>query len=69
MGGLKDYLIRLKTSMTQKAQDIDDLKGHLAQDIDDPVTFVKILILSIVTKTKEGIRWSKCSENKLLNVI
>ena len=55
--------------MTQKAQDIDDLKGHLVQDIDDPITFVKILILSIVNTTKEGIRWNKISENKLLNVI
>lgn len=24
------------TSMTQKCQDIDDLKGRLCQDIDDP---------------------------------
>ena len=38
--------------MTQKAQDIDDLKGHLVQDIDDPITFVKILILSIVKRQR-----------------
>jgi len=30
-------LIRLKTSMTQKVQDIDDLKGLDVQDIDDPI--------------------------------
>jgi hypothetical protein len=31
------YLTRLKTSMTQKGQDIDDLKAQKGPDIDDPV--------------------------------
>ena len=34
---VKGYLITVTTSMTQKCQDIDDLKGHFCQDIDDPV--------------------------------
>ncbi len=32
--------------MTQKVQDIDDLKGRLVQDIDDPIIFYKILVPS-----------------------
>jgi hypothetical protein len=34
-------MTRLKTSMTQKVQDIDDLKGQKVQDIDDPIAHYK----------------------------
>ncbi len=40
------YLIRLRTSMTQKAQDIGDLKGRKVQDIDDPTQHIYNLIPS-----------------------
>ena len=33
---VKYYLISAKTSITKKCQDIDNLKGHLCQDIDNP---------------------------------
>ena len=46
-GLIRDYMIRLKTSMTQKVQDIDDLKDLNVQDIDDPIQNICNLILSI----------------------
>ncbi len=39
-------VIRLRTSMTQKAQDIGDLKGRKVQDIDDPTQHIYNLIPS-----------------------
>ena len=61
---LKDYLTRLKTSMTQKVQDIDDLKGQNVQDIDDPINIINNLILSIKNFDKgvpDGTRTQKNS--------
>ena len=40
-------MIRLKTSITQKVQDIDDLKGQNVQDIDDPIDDIYNLIFII----------------------
>lgn len=34
---LKVYVTRLKTSMTRKGQDFDDLKARKGLNIDDPV--------------------------------
>ena len=39
--------------MTQKVQDIDDLKGQNVQDIDDPIHILDNLILSIKLLIKE----------------
>lgn len=55
--------------MTQKVQDIDDLKGQNVQDIDDPIHVINNLILSIKLIDKGGIRWNKISEKQPLNVI
>ena len=55
--------------MTQKVQDIDDLKGQKVQDIDDPIHVINNLILSIKLIDKGGIRWNKISEKQPLNVI
>ena len=41
------YLIRFKTSITQKVQDIDYLKGLKVQDIDNPIHDINHLIPSI----------------------
>lgn len=41
---LNPYVISAKTSLTQKCQDIADLKGRLCQDIADPVILFNILI-------------------------
>ena len=43
--------------MTQKCQHIDDLNGHLCQDIDDPLYYLKIYdTLKSCKKIKGGIR-------------
>ena len=63
------YLIRLRTSMTQKAQDIDDLKGRKVQDIDDPTQHIYNLIPSKRYSVKGGIRWNKLLEKQPLNAI
>ena len=50
--------------MTQKAQDIDDLKGQNVQDIDDPINIINNLILSIKNFDKgvpDGTRTQKNS--------
>ena len=47
IAAVNGYVIRLKTSMTQKVQDIDDLKDLNVQDIDDPIQNICNLILSI----------------------
>ena len=50
--------------MTQKAQDIDDLKGQKAQDIDDPIHNINNLILSIkqlIKGVSDGTRTQKNS--------
>ena len=51
--------------MTQKVQDIGDLKGCLVQDIDYPVIFFGILISSFIYNDKGGIRWNKNYAKKL----
>lgn len=48
--------------MTQKAQDIDDLKGRKVQDIDDPTHHIYNLIPSKQYSVKGGIRWNKLLE-------
>ena len=55
--------------MTQKAQDIDDLKGLNVQDIDDPVDYFFHLIRFIKQLIKGGIRWNRNSEKQPLNAI
>ena len=55
--------------MTQNVQDIDDLKGHKVQDIDDPTDDIYNLISSGQYLPKGGIRWNKNSEKQLLNAI
>jgi hypothetical protein len=40
------YVMNVRTSMTQKCQDIDDLNARKCQDIDDPVLFFNDLIRS-----------------------
>lgn len=55
--------------MTQKVQDIDDLKDQNVQDIDDPVDYFFNLIRFIKQLIKEGIRWNRNSERQLLNAI
>jgi hypothetical protein len=57
-------LIRLRTSMTRKVQDIDDFKGLNVQDIDDPIHNICNLILSIKQLVKgesDGTRTQKNS--------
>ena len=50
--------------MTLKCQEIDDLKGRLCQDIDDPdEQFWSIMPLSIRI-LKEALRWNKDSEKR-----
>jgi hypothetical protein len=39
-----EYMIKLKTSVTQKVQDIDYFKGEKVQDIDYPVHGINNLI-------------------------
>lgn len=55
--------------MTQKAQDIDDLKGRKVQDIDDPTQHIYNLIPSKRYSVKGGIRWNKLLEKQPLNAI
>lgn len=57
-------MIKLKTSMTQKVQDIDDFKGLNVQDIDDPIHDIYNLILSMQQMIKgvsDGTRTQKNS--------
>ena len=39
---LKPYVMRLKTSITQKVQGLDDLKRQKVQDIGDPDYYNKL---------------------------
>ena len=55
--------------MTQKVQDINDLKGQNVQDIDYPIHVINNLILLNKLLDKGGIRWNKNSEKQPLNVI
>ena len=55
--------------MTQKAQDIDDLKAQKVQDIDDPTHDIYNLIPSRQYLIQGGIRWNKSSEKQPLNAI
>ena len=55
--------------MTEKVQDIGDLKGPKGQDIDDPTHDIHNLIPSQQYFFKGGIRWNKISEKQPLNAI
>jgi len=55
--------------MTQKGQDIDNLKGRKVQDIDDPTHHTHNLIPSRRYSVKGGIRWNKLLEKQPLNAI
>ena len=49
--------------MTQKAQDIDDLKGQKVQDIDDPVHVFSNLIPSVKKMIKGVSNGARTQEN------
>jgi hypothetical protein len=55
--------------MTQRGQDIDDLKGQKVQDIDDSTHRIYNLILQKQYLPKGGIRWNKILEKQPLNAI
>ena len=52
--------------MTQKVQDIDDLKGRLGQDIDDPRLVVSVCDTLRCYKQRGGVRWNKSSERSAI---